>query len=553
MSADQTHSVPCLRERCLGICDLPIELLILAFSLLYGQDIARSIGVCRYFADLINSDVYLQYRIELARNGMVDRLSSTLPVSERLQRLRQYSSCFCNGIFNHETLYAHPDYVRQFRSLEFNSSSSGDASILYGNTWRSQYFLSVFTHGSAQAGIQSRRWLVPVGTLGGQTRLIKGWAFDRVQDLIVTVEDVRIMINSQMRTFLEIRFCSLSGSEATQMDHPAAMIPCMQVLPPPGSGPIAYSSLGLTIWGHYVVWKSWTSSDGFRYCYLVEVANWRTGQIVLRIDFGTQPIDVVPWGDSHLLVLPTDFKSPRRLYIYSLFSAAPNLPLQTLQLPEPVPNPGEQAVLHKMTSSLHSPTPEGHFHADPSRSIVLLTRNIRLGGLGAPEYACYLIIPYATLRTHIDAAIDSTHSDSPQPLVPVPWEEWGPRGCLQLRLPPIHEHSYHVLLVPSCSRMPVVVLDDPSNSVYVFEFNPLSARYASAQNDGSELTAIVEDVEAVLPGVVDPECAAIPYVVYRFALPPSERSICKVQMSMTGFAVTYEGFGINNAEETWTV
>ena len=122
--------------------------------------------------------------------------------------------------------------------------------------------------------------------------------------------------------------------------------------------------------------------------------------------------------------------------------------------------------------------------------------------------------------------------------------------------------------------MPVVLPDDPSNSVYVFEVNPLSARHARAQHDTlSESTAVVEDVEAVLPGVVDPECAAIPYVVYRFALPRSERSISKVQMSMTGFVVTvsssrslllicylpvdvclqYGGFGINNAEETWTV
>ena len=156
--------------------------------------------VCRCFTDLIDSDVYLQYKIELSQNGMVDGLSSTLLVSERLQRLRHYSSRFRNGIFNHETLDAHPDYVRQFRNLQLSSSRDVNGSTLYGNTFRSQYFLSVFTHGSAQAGIRSRRWMMPVGTLGDQTRLIGYCAFDRVQDLIVTVEDVRTMVNAQMRT-----------------------------------------------------------------------------------------------------------------------------------------------------------------------------------------------------------------------------------------------------------------------------------------------------------------------------------------------------------------
>ena len=48
--------------------------------------------------------------------------------------------------------------------------------------------------------------------------------------------------------------------------------------------------------------------------------------------------------------------------------------------------------------------------------------------------------------------------------------------------------------------------------------------------------AIVEDVEAALPGVVDPECSTIPYVVYRFDV-PERLEIRSVVMSMTGFTV----------------
>ena len=59
-----------------------------------------------------------------------------------------------------------------------------------------------------------------------------------------------------------------------------------------------------------------------------------------------------------------------------------------------------------------------------------------------------------------------------------------------------------------------------------------------SRGDSSESTAVVEDVEEALPEVLDPECAAIPFVVYRFALAPSDRRwIREVQMSLTGFAV----------------
>ena len=110
----------------LNICDLPYDVLILIFSSLHAQDVARCtivsgpVGivdrfitchyqVCHSFADVIYSDLSLQYKIELAQNGMVDGESSTLAVSEKLQRLRQYSSNFKCGAFQHEDLTAHPD------------------------------------------------------------------------------------------------------------------------------------------------------------------------------------------------------------------------------------------------------------------------------------------------------------------------------------------------------------------------------------------------------------------------------------------------------------
>ena len=129
--------------------------------------------------------------------------------------------------------------------------------------------------------------------------------------------------------------------------------------------------------------------------------------------------------------------------------------------------------------------------------------------------------------------------------MPVPWQDWGPHGSLRLRPRPQHGNVRQISLVPSGSRMPVVGFDGPHASVYMFDVGPLrvAARTRRDRDDPRSATAIaVEDVEAALPGVVDPEWAAIPYVVYRFRLPrlPSgldHDAIWAVRMSMAGFTV----------------
>ncbi len=120
-------------------------------------------------------------------------------VSERLQRLRQYSSNFSNSIFNHEDLETHTDYVRKFHDLEWNFSmcTDGSTSAMYGNFVRLQSFFSIYTHSSAQAGIQSHCWLMPVGTPGDETRWMRTWAIDCAQDLLVTIELVTIDPNTR--------------------------------------------------------------------------------------------------------------------------------------------------------------------------------------------------------------------------------------------------------------------------------------------------------------------------------------------------------------------
>ena len=199
MSPDLTCSASQTKAQCLGICDMPAEVLVLIFRRLRGQDIAICMmvrvlisscyeperllnrgQVCRCFADRVRSEEGLQYKIELSRNGMVDGDSSTLLLSERLQRLRQYSSNFRSGIFDHETFPLVDD-------THINANGS---------------FTLVFTYGSAQAGIQSRHWITPLGTPGGPRRFMCNWAIDRAQDLLATISEVETMTNGQMSRFV---------------------------------------------------------------------------------------------------------------------------------------------------------------------------------------------------------------------------------------------------------------------------------------------------------------------------------------------------------------
>ena len=198
-------------ENRLNISDLPRDVLILILWSLHGQDVARCIAVsgfiefkfvdgfltryqvCRLFADIIHADLALQYKIELAQNGMVDGESSTLPVSEKLERLRQYSSNFERGAFHHEDLTAHPYHLRrQFqvgwpRDIIAPRTLSG---AVYGMTDQDDsplYYLSRAVPGSAQGGIPSSRSLLRFTVREAMLPdlMVTCWTKDDAQDLFV--------------------------------------------------------------------------------------------------------------------------------------------------------------------------------------------------------------------------------------------------------------------------------------------------------------------------------------------------------------------------------
>ena len=323
---------------------------------------------------------------------------------------------------------------------------------------------------------------------------------------------------------------------------------------------------------------------------------------------GEALISVVPLDEPYLLLLPStrmprlDQNTDPSVRIYSFFpSSSKSLAgrhVCTLQL-LPTP-PGEHMLWSEARTGDRTEETTGHFRADPSRSVVALYTV--LAGTDIEnniEYATCLLVPRTTLSAHIHAAESTSGQtdpggdhdvgseatpDEPEPEptpLSVPWADWGPRGCLRLHLRgPRLGSLYKGFWTPFGSRLPVAIFDGPQNasaSMYVFDVNPFVVRSLERDRvrtaprrgrDGSELdskgvnvdhddadasvprpagagaTAVVEDIEEALPGVVDPECAAILYAVYRFPLPysrlglgPVTPGIRRAMMSMAGFTV----------------
>ena len=266
------------------------------------------------------------------------------------------------------------------------------------------------------------------------------------------------------------------------------------------------------------------------------------------------------------------YRNAANIYSFAPFESAIPSPqlVCRLQLPSEKLEPGEYIGLKAIHTGDRPQTSSGHFLPDLSRSTVVLTFSIH-GPRGERE--THYLIPRATLLAQVHAAESKsqrqqTHVGTAVPVpVSVPWADWGPQGCLRLALqPPVSGHC----TMPFGSRFPLFVLDESdarNAAVYVFDVDPLVVRYqrqvaAARRQDSSTSTStslrepagestgmaattttagtVVEDVEGVLPGVVDPECSGIPYVVHRFQLPCADkgwRFIEAVAMGMTGFTI----------------
>ena len=144
----------------------------------------RSHQVCRYFRDLIAHAVVLQYKLELAATGMLDRGGSTLPVVERLARLREYHAALAiNELGPPHILYNH-EHKNHYYDLGYGDAS-GDA---WPYTLPDRSGAGLYLPLSSAKGIREKTWTLPsTESVPFGSGRVYAIAVDLKQDLIVVV------------------------------------------------------------------------------------------------------------------------------------------------------------------------------------------------------------------------------------------------------------------------------------------------------------------------------------------------------------------------------
>ena len=126
----------------------------------------------------------LQYKLELAATGMLDYGGSTMPVVERLARLRACDAALStNELGPPRILYNH-----KYRNCYYGLRKTPT----YGDVWLynlpDRAGIGLFCPPSSTKGIDEKTWTLPsTESLPFGTRMVYAIAVDLRQDLIVVV------------------------------------------------------------------------------------------------------------------------------------------------------------------------------------------------------------------------------------------------------------------------------------------------------------------------------------------------------------------------------
>ena len=209
----EDEAQPLDRGEVLSLCGLSPDILLLILGFLDARTllICKGVGtasvltpsftnspsiplqVSRLFRSLIGTDMLLTYRIELAINGMIDGPSSSgLTISERLDRLRQYSQRYCTGQFTLDTemkpgRIALGDMARFMTPWDYRptQTDSSPGTVCFEMVAGDERSLVVYAPPSIIGDTSPRRWTIPLPPTG--KRIL---AVDITQDLVVALTPV---------------------------------------------------------------------------------------------------------------------------------------------------------------------------------------------------------------------------------------------------------------------------------------------------------------------------------------------------------------------------
>ncbi|KAF9222211.1 hypothetical protein BS17DRAFT_736128 [Gyrodon lividus] len=259
------------------LVDLPTELLIAVFLHANHRTILRCRSVCRKFKDVIDASVELQYRIELALDGMIDGPSSLFSTGERLSRLRSLRRSWSTLSWTSKVTVPMPGACYAYELV----------GGIFCKTQNAQHQ----PHGSRQL---SATWLPPSDgpghvlvreDIGVPTR---DFAMDPSQDLMVLFrgsEDFGLPLVVVVPGTLELYIRTISTNQV----HPEARVP---VLSTPVLFPVTSAFIQIV-----------DDVIGMLYCVdpakpRITIWNWKTGNLV--VDRSSVNLPAATWDFSFI-------------------------------------------------------------------------------------------------------------------------------------------------------------------------------------------------------------------------------------------------------------
>ncbi|KAH8101209.1 hypothetical protein BXZ70DRAFT_934960 [Cristinia sonorae] len=439
--------------------DVPTEIIEKIFLTADLQGLARCRQVCRRFNDIVSNSTLIQYRLELAADGLVDGPPGGLTVGERLQALHARRNAWATmQPTSTRVVYSdNRDYACSFGRNCFAHHRPGDT------TAQTQ----VAQIAAPSRGIPEKEWLFKEESVSAW------WNLD--EDLLLFQTYIPFEQTCQFR-FL---------SRTAQDNHPKAAKHTVLFNEFPGynadaeleSWEVAYDYVGLML-----------SGLDQPNIYSLSFYNWKTGVFFLNV-VSTYSFDYVYVSERYLILLyledilsrgyatisvvdllkiqkqATDVGHPVELHIANLDATTTVCQLQLLNASH-----GHTIHIYMSHRTWRPQGPDAHvpFYVGDSRLLVFYVDAL-------DEEGVITVVPLSTILRRIELA-----EADPKENHRVKWSDWGSEGTR------IVGHKQMFVDTNFCGMIAVVAggLDPSSDSsptaTYLYNFTPSTVRKYAA-------------------------------------------------------------------------
>ncbi|KAI0749702.1 hypothetical protein C8Q80DRAFT_1269538 [Daedaleopsis nitida] len=486
------------------------ELLTAILSVCEVSDLLICKRVCRRMEHVVRTDTFLQYKIELAINGMADGRRGPdspggLPLPERLELLRKHNARFRNGTFldsGYQYSWQRWPQVANMPTEGWDTHLAFGGSISYVVVKPPQNEMSIcappFMGGlSGETSSDSmQHWRIPLSIFPSDP--IGSVSVDISQELLLICQPV----STNWDIMVHFRRLNQPENPHDAARQPVLCVsPTQRVISPPPDQPRTTIS-HIQIHGRLVAWVLCVPGTTY---YAIEVWDWQAGHVVWRYHT-THYKETFTLLDASHVVLASPLSNNLLVYAFNPdkeFATADSTSVQqeyVLNLVMPsCQDPGSEI----QESSIPVPAAaNAPFWSDPALRMVLVT----LGDNSA------LFIPYTTIQSLLSPA----HA-TPEPIHEmrmVSWDLWGPRGSLRIPASANRRTWSYRQCYSYGSRVAVFLFDDEreSGNIIMYDLNPWAARYArhmppeigelAHHKTGLGCLELEEDADGILPHVV---------------------------------------------------